>query len=338
MALTLNELAKVSTDPLEKAVLVDLLRQSDLFKILPVKTVPGLKVKATRWQTLPTVATRKIGAGYTANEGKLEQVEETLHIYGGDIQIDRVLGLDKTVIEDPFITHTQMKVKAMATKFTLDFINGDHGVDPDGYEGLKKRLTNLPARMTIDLGSDSLKVLASAATENTFLDAMHDADKRVGGANAWLMNETSYLGFGKVLRRLGLMDTAQDNYERVWDMFKRGKLVDVGLQSDQTTEIITDTEDPGDAGNDSSSIYAVRFGTSDAEADPANIQEQMESGDDGLYCIQLGGTSPTPYDPLNGGEQEAIPSKLRRIDWVVGLQQKGSYSICRIKGFKMAAS
>jgi hypothetical protein len=341
MALTLNELAKVSTDPLEKAVLVDMLRQSDLLKILPVKSVGGLKVKATRWQTLPTVATRKIGAGYTASEGKTEQVEESLFVYGGDIEIDRVLTKVTDVIEDPFTTQTQMKVQALMTKFTIDFINGDHATDPDGFEGLKKRISNLPARMTIDLSpgsGDSLKVLASAATENTFLDGLHDADKRVGGANAWLMNENSYQGFGKVLRRLGLMDTTQDNYDRVWEMFKRGKLVDVGLQTDETTEIITDTEDPGDAGNDATSLYAVRFGTTEAQADPANIQEQLSSGDDGLYVIQLNGTMPTPYDPLGGSEIEARPSFLRRIDWVIGTQMKGKYATCRVKGFKMAAA
>lgn len=321
--LTLNDYFKQSKDPMQKGLIADLLRYSDLMKIVPVESVKALRVSATRWQTMPSVAFRKYGAGYTESSGTTEQFTETLALLGGDVKFDRLSNIGD-FIEDPIVTQMQMKAKAMAFKFNDSLINGDHAVDADGFEGLKKRTSNMPARQTIDLAvaTDSLKVLASEANEQLFLDALHKAIKRVDGATALLCNEDTLIGLGQVLRRIKLNTTMTDAYDHKWDTFNSVPFVDVGLKSDKATEIILNTEDPGDAGNDATSIYAVRFDT-----------------DDGVRAIDLaGGGGPNVYDPLNGGEMEAGPQKLRRIDWPVGLFHKSQYTICRIKGFKMAAA
>ncbi|MCG8430604.1 MAG: hypothetical protein MJA29_05495, partial [Candidatus Omnitrophica bacterium] len=77
-----------------------------------------------------------------------------------------------------------------------------------------------------------------------------------------------------------------------------------------STEIITNTEAAGDAGADSTSIYCVAF----------NDRQ-------GLKGVQLEPLK--AYDPLNGGEQESTPTKLRRIDWWIGFVAFGSYGITR---------
>jgi len=319
MASTLNELAKVTVTPLGKAVIEDLLRQSKVLQLAPIESINGLRVNHARWQTLPSIATRAVNGTYTESTGQLDQVQETLHIYGGEVKVDRVLEGDKTAIESPMTTQTKMKVAALAYKVNQDFIKGDHAVDPNGFEGLTKRVSNLPTRMTIDLASsgDSLKVLASATTENSFLDGVHELIHK-SMANVLFMNEGTYLGFGKVLRRLALSATTKDAYDRIWDVFAGTKLVDIGLQSDQSTEIITATEDPGDAGNDATSIYGVRF-----------------DGEDGLRIIQLAGFGPEPVD---FGELQTQPQKMKRIDWPIGLQVVGKFAVGRLKGFKMAAA
>ena len=333
MALTLNELYKQSRDSLQQGILADLLRKSDLIGLVPFQSVKGLRVTANRWQAdqLPSVAHRRIGASYTESTGKTEQVSETLFILGGEIKIDRVLAMDKTVIEDPLTTQTRQKVAAMAYEFNNVAINGDHASDPDTPEGMLKRVSNLPSRMSIDLASsgDSLKELASTANENSFLDALHKALKYVGhrssasggpsdsGISAIIMNEASYLGVGQVLRRVSLLDQNTDQWDRTFDSFNGGVFVDVGLKADQSTEIITSTENPGDGGSDSSSIYVARFNADDAFR--------------GLQLNEL-----APYDV--SAEMETAPQLLRRIDWAYGFQQVGQYSLARIKGFKMAAS
>ena len=211
-------------------------------------------------------------------------------------------------------------------KFNDTLVNGDHAVDADAFEGLKKRVANMPSRQTIWLDASangtgaSLKVLASEANEQLFLDALHKAIKRCDGANALLSNEDTQLGLGQVLRRLKLNTTMTDAYDHTWDSFNGVKIVDVGLKSDKSTEIITNTEVVADATG--TSIYAVRFDT-----------------DDGVRAIDLKGAGgPQVYDPLKGGEMEAGPQNLRRIDWPVGLFHKSQYTIVRIAGFKMAAA
>jgi hypothetical protein len=218
-----------------------------------------------------------------------------------------------------------MKAKALAFQFNDTFINGDQGVDPDAFEGLKKRVSNMPSRMSISLAqsTDSLKVLASSTTEHQFIDALHQANKYVDGATHILCNETTWLGLGQVARRLNLYQQITDAYGKTWNALGPYNIpfMDVGLKGDKTTEIITNTEDPGDGGNDATSIYVVR----------------MDTGD-GLSGISLAGSEMNVYDPLTGGEMEAGPQYLRRIDWGVGLWNLSNYCICRISGFKMAAS
>lgn len=327
MAVTLVDYAKQSKDPLRKGFIMDLLRFSDLLKIVPFETVDGLSVSGTRWQTLPAAAFRRIGTGYTESTGNVEDIAETLVALGGDVKIDRFLTGNGNVIEDPLTTQMRMKAKAVAFKFNDAFINGDQAVDADSFEGLKKRVSNMPARMTIDLAAagDSLKVLASSTTEHQFIDAIHQAVKFVDGATHIFLNETVYLGFGQVARRLNLYQQISDALGHTWDGISSGAqkvpYIDVGLKSDKSTEIITNTEDPGDGGNDSTSIYVARM-----------------DDDEGLHGITLEGHELDVYDPLDGGEMESGPQYLRRIDWGVGLFNLSNYVICRIKGFKMAAA
>lgn len=350
MAHTLNDTLKLTRSPLEKAIVLDLLRQSQVLQMIPFDNVTALQKTANRWQTLPGAGTRKLGGSYTESTGTTEQFAETLFAYGGDIAVDRLLNKVEQQ-ENPLKLQTQMKTAALAAKINDDFINNDHalgGTAPDGFEGLKKRTSNQPARATIDLasGGDSLKVLASSTTQQTFIDALHTGLHRLGAvatagptnANiAFFMNEASMLGIGQVLRRLGLLSDHTDAYDRIWTAFGPAKLVDVGLKGDQATEIITATEDPGDAGNDATSIYAVRFGGI-ARKDASGKVSMLD--DDGIKMLQLAGTSFDAYDPLAGGEggAGAAPTLVRRIDTALGLYQAGRYSVVRIKGFKMAAA
>lgn len=322
MAYTLNDLDKVATTKFGAGIVKGLLRQSDLMKIVPFDDWSALKAKFSRWQTLPTVATRKIGGSYTASNGTTENMEETLFAFGGEITIDRLLMLDKSVQEDPMVTQVKMLTASLAFKWNDGFINGDHATDPDFFEGLKKRVAQMPARMRVraSLTTDSLKVLADVASHQLFFDAV-DRAIAYTGANTLLMNENVKIGFSQLLRRLGIYTMTTDQYGNMWDMYGKCKLVDVGLKSDQTTEIITETETAEDSGADGSSIYAVRF-----------------DGEDGLHALKLSGTSFDPYD-INGGQEfPTAPVKGKRVDVAVGLKTVGKYAVARVHNFKMAAS
>lgn len=323
---TLVEYFKASKDPMSKGFVGDLLRFSDLLGVVPIDDVEGLKVSGNRWQTLPTSAFRRLNGAYTASAGTLEEVEDTVAILGGEVKLDRILTKAKNYHEDPLITQTRMLAKSVAFNFNHYFVNGDLAVDPDGFEGIRKRVSNMPNRMTISLtpgSNDCLKVFASDANQHLFLDALDQAIKYVDGATHILMNENTWLKIGSVLRRQSTIEfnTRRNEFGKMIKSYGGVDLVDVGLKSDKSTEIITNTEDPGDGGNDSTSIYVVRMDT-----------------DDGLHAIQLSGTSPDVYDPIGGKESESSPAFLRRVDWGIGLYNLSQYCICRIKDFKMAAA
>jgi len=314
MAATLNDYAKQSKSPLKTAILENLLRYSDLLAILPFENVDALSSVVVRWQHLPTVGFRKINEGYGEASGQTDQIEESVKPFGGDVDVDRVFGLVKNVIQPVAVTQTNMKLKSIGYGFNDYFINGSPAYDVDGFYGLQYRVGTLPARQSFVLGTAGtpFDVTADADSENAFLDGLHRLSKYVGGADAFFMNENMWLGVGGVLRRLGLLDAGKDQFDREFSMFGKGKLIDIGVKADQVTDIITDTEDPGDGGDDTTSVYAVKFGT-----------------DDGLAGIQL--------DELEakwvGGDDHELedkPVKRLRIDWVVGLAGFGSYYAARM--------
>lgn len=335
MALTLADYARQEVQPLKKYILENFLRYSDLMSLIPMKKVESLSVIVTRINTLPTVGTRKVNGSYTEGTGSLEQVTEGVYALGGEIKYDRVFDLVKNTIEDPAKTHTEMKVKALAFAFNDNLINGDHAVNVDAPEGLNKRLASyLPSRQSLSIGS-AFDVTASAANMHKFIDYMHDGmskaglrkapmirpkrgDKQPAKTGAILMNEATYLGVGRVLRRLGLLQTTQDAYGREFESFDGVPLIDVGLKGDKSTEIITNTY--GAASNETR-IFFVRF------------------GDDAFTGMQL--NEPTPYDPIKAGEGAGNvtgPQKLKRIDWWYGFSGMESYYASRITGILAPAS
>jgi hypothetical protein len=83
---TLAQLAQLEKGPTFKGyVITNLLRMNPLMQVLPFENVSTLRTVAIRWRTLPTVAFRQIGAGYTANEGQFEQVWESVYGFGRKI-------------------------------------------------------------------------------------------------------------------------------------------------------------------------------------------------------------------------------------------------------------
>ena len=330
MALTLADFAKQEIPPLKKFILENLLRYSDLMSLVPMSKSESLTVIVPRWKTLPSVGYRQINGTYSESTGTLEHVTEGVYLLGGEVKFDRVFDIVKNTIEDPKKTQTQMKVRAIAYQFNDNLVNGDHVSDVNAPEGLNKRIVSyLPARQQFSIGT-AFDATASAANMHKLVDYFHAAanaaglrkaptikpkkgDKQPAKTGAILMNEAMYLGFGKVLRRLGLLQTTQDAYGREFDSFDGIPMIDVGLKADQSTEIITNTYG---ASSNETRVFFVRFGS-----------------DDGFTGLQI--NTPDAYDPIKAGEgagNTTGPQKLLRIDWGYGFGGYGSYYASRISG------
>lgn len=329
MAYSLADYAKLEEQPLKKYVLKNLLRYSDLMSLVPMKKVDSLSNIVVRWNTLPSVGYRQINGTYSESTGTNEQVTEGVYALGGEVKLDRVYGMLKNNIKDPEKDATEQKLKALAFEFNNNLINGDHAVDANQPEGLNKRIASyLPSRQSISIGT-ALDITASAANMHKLIDYLHDAIDLAGlrsapmvrvekGSNqpaktgAILVNRATYLGIGRVLRRLGLLDTTQDTYGKLFKSFDGVPIIDVGLKADKSTEIITNAY--GGSSNETR-IFCVRF------------------GEDAFTGIQL--NTPDPYDPIKAGEgagNTTGPQKIKRIDWWYGFSGFESYYASRITG------
>ena len=323
-AVTLGMVAKLMKDPLHKGIIMNLLRESPIMDMVPFENVGSIESIALRWTNLPTVAFRRINADYTPSHGDTEQVYESVYAFGGTIREDRVWKKLTNLIQDPHELQIKMKTKAMALTFSHYFLNGDHGTDPDGFEGLKKRIDNGPSRQKIRFSSttDVLDPTASAANARRFLDKLLEGIEYANGGqvNAILCNVGVKLGLGKVLRYLGasggpLLDVTKDQFDRRVYTIDGIPLIDAGLKADQTTEIIPSNETAEDAGTDATSMYLVPF--------------NMEQG---IHGIQLDNIE------IEDGLPTMSTNITTLIEWWCGLAGFGSYGPVRLHNLEAPAS
>jgi len=324
MAFTLADIAKLATDNFNKKFIVDLARhKNSLVSMLPIESIPGLEVTGSRLATIPTTGKRKLNSTWTASTGRTEEVKETVSIYGGKISVDRIAAKvqARTGMPGALELQTQALRESMIYTINTDAVNGDHGVDPDGMEGFSKRVGNGLARYDFNLesGGVSHDSLSTQAKALSLLGYMHAAANALGGVDLIVCNEKTKNLIGDVLRYLGqgnLLSSTTDNFERKFDTLFGAPLVDVGYKSDFTTEIISNTQGTDSGG---SAMYFIRKG-----------------GDEGLSLIQLEGTGPEPFDPMNGAHNGTAVE--RDVEWALGMQNTSRHSaIARIKGFKAGA-
>ena len=332
MPVTINDVAQASNDPLYKGVLLQIIESSDIIAMLPWITRNSLKVKGVRVQNLATPGFRDWNAGYDEDTSDLEEWTDGVFPFGLDMYLEKQFENVQEAVEAPSVTQSRAALAAVSMEFNYHFIEGTPA--GRGFSGLRVRVMDAatPARCRIDLADagDSEKVLADAASQHELLDAIDEAIDVVGGRSSLLvMNRVTRNCLRSILRRQGLLDTTKDQFGRRVDMYGDAKLVNIGLRADQATNIIPLDEDPGDGGDDATSIYVVRTGVPDGDASTV--------GGDGLHGIQK--NEPNVYDPLNGGEMESRPAYIRRIDWPITVSQIGDQvCVARIYGFRPYAT
>lgn len=300
MAFKLSDLAMTTNNPLKKGVITGLYKQSVIMDDLPWETIGKLSQRVLRWRSLPTGGFRQINGTYTESTGTFEQLEESLYIFGGYIDVDKQLVENKDQVIDPRAVQTQMKLKALAYDFNDFFINGDSAVTPDSFDGLRVRIASLPASQSLVCGVGSVPAInlapaniAIPANANVAANALVDTlDMLVYAVedhkpDALIMNETLIMRIASVLRRGGLLTTDKDQFGRMFWSYNGVKFVDAGYTSAGAitpgagSMVIGNTEG---AGLNSTSIYAVKYGVGDGLA---GLQKSdIETKDLGLLQTQ----------------------------------------------------
>ena len=316
MAFTLLDLSKIEKDPLKKSVMDTLLMETAMLELVPWETIGALSTKIVRYQDLPSVGFRKINGSFSSADGHLEQQVENIALMGVFSDTDKAIARAKNTIGDARAIQQTMMLKGMSYSLNDKFINGDVEVDVDEFKGLKKRIDDLNTEgftgQRVDNGGTAGDgILLNTAEQHNFLDSLDKTIYAIKGHNPdyAFMNSTLLLAMRSLLRRLQLLDTTKDSFDRTVDMYQNVRLKDIGVKADQTTEILPNTETLEDAGAaESTSMYFVKFGIGELFW---GIQEYpLEVDDKGLL--------------------ESSPVFRTEVDWPLGFAQADPYSIARL--------
>ncbi len=142
MALTLTEASKIALNEgkvFESAIIEQFASSSGILENIPFVDIAGNAYSYNREENLPGIAFRGVNESYTESAGIVNPVTETLSILGGDLDVDKfIIDTDGAGVRSQ---HEMMKVRALALRWTQQFIQGDTATDPRSFDGLRKRLT-----------------------------------------------------------------------------------------------------------------------------------------------------------------------------------------------------
>ena len=321
MAWKLSELSKIETDTLRKSVIDGLLMNSNLMEEVEWETTGTLSTTIVRIQDLPSVGFRKLNAGYSESTGHFEQKVENISLLGGLIDTDKAIARAGNTIADARAIQQQMMLKAIAFSFNDKFINGDPTTDPEEFKGISKRVDAVVAEgysdQYIDCDGDygaarDSGILYATAERHNFLNKLDELIYSIRGhdPNFLLMNKKTLLAVRSLLRIEKLLDSTKDMFDRKIDVYQGARMIDIGTKADQTTEIITNTEDPDSlyTSNISTSIYAVKLGVGEF----------------------LWGIQEYPLEVTDKGLLEDKPTYRTEVDWPLGLASIDPRSISRL--------
>lgn len=266
MAVTLAQSATLSANSLQRGVLETFVQESPVLDRLPLLTIQGNAYAYNQESSLPGIAFRLVNEAYTESTGVFSQATESLVIMGGDADVDRFIVQTRGNLNDQRAAQTALKVKAASYKFSDYFFNGDVTVDTKGFDGLKKRLTG---NQVFAAATNGLAVSGSQAIAMAFLDQLDLLLAKVPGINssngAIYANATIMPRLRSAARWSGGFDSVREDMTGKRVLTYNGiPVLDPG-DNLAGTAILPQTETQGTASGTVSSIYAVKFGGSEAD-------------------------------------------------------------------------
>lgn len=153
MALTLVEAAKGEGDLFTRGVIETFIENMRITQVIPFRDIEGSADGISQEAVLPDAQTRGVNEAFSQSEGRLEEIIQSLKIYGGDIGVDPYITATKG--EDQAARQVAMKIKAISNRWVTDFFKGDSLADPRDFDGLQLRLDGFNL---IDLSNAALSL------------------------------------------------------------------------------------------------------------------------------------------------------------------------------------
>ena len=281
MVLLLEEAAKLSTDVLQRGVVETIVKESPILQMLPFMTIEGNSYKYTQENTLGSADFYGVNATWTESTATFTQQSSTLSILGGDADMDNFIQRTASNLLDQRAIQVAKKAKAVAQRFESTFIYGDMAVDPNGFNGVRKLISNPDQVVTAGANGASLTT--------AMLDDVIDRVKG-GKPEILLMSKRSR-------RKLKSLLVASAHYvERGESSYGRQVMMYDGIPV-EVTDFQPDSEVVGSSGAVCSTIYALNFAAEEA-----------------LSGLQNGGV-----EVIDVGQLETKDASRVRIRWYCGL-------------------
>lgn len=329
MAWTLADAIANEKDPLRKGVLQVFWLESNLMAAIPWETYKRLRITVTRLNrlSLSKPGWVPMGTAYGEATPDFDSLQEEAMKLGRDIDtIKEYADLDGE-FEDLRALGAEAALKAIVYEFNLAVINGpntnaDGTANPASLIGIRQRIDDLDggpglgdARLATGANGVLFGPTATAANANTVLDTLNRSIYFIDGhAPDWAFcNQTFLLGLESQLRRAGLFATTRDQYERMVYVYRDVPFYDVGVQVDQSTPVLTDTETMGSS-VDCTSVYMGRNGID----------------------THFGAWEMNPLDVRDLGELQTTPVYRTRVDWAPGLANWHPRALSRVEGIRAA--
>jgi len=310
MALTLLESAKGTKDYLRQGVIKIIVETSPILQFIKMKTIQGNAYRYMIEAQLPNVAFRAVNSTWTRSAGVINPQAETLSIMGGEVTVDNFQVNTEGNIYNLKAKQYELFSRAMAINFSQTFFEGDTNIDPNAFDGLRRRITG------------NQLVLAGANGASLQLDVLDQSiDTVIGDAEGKFMfcNKTLRRNIttrARTLQGSVLVDTQPDEFGRQQTAYA-GVPIYVIERSDDASTILDFDETVGSS-NVTASLYICRFGNEDF-----------------VFGIQGQGGDLQVKD---FGEMETEPSHLGRAEWYVGLVVTHPRSAMRYYGLLPAAT
>lgn len=295
--LTVLEASKLNDNPLAQGIVEIIASANPVLERLPFVSISGNAFRYSREGSLPGIAFRGYGEGYTESTGIVNPQVESLTIMGGDSDYDVALVKQNAgQSNDLRAAHDAMKAKAASLTWLKTFFDGDSVANPKEFDGLNRRLTGGQV-VSLATGGGTLTL----AKVDELVDAVN------GTPDLLLMSKA-------MRRKIGALASGTAAVQMSVDLLGRPMMayagVPIGVVEDDAsgTAILAFDEDDGFGNLDTTSIYALRFGL------------------DALHGIQT-----APIDVRDLGEIDSKPAMRTRIEWYSGLVAKHPKCAARLR-------
>lgn len=304
MALTLPEAAKGEKNVFVRGVIETFVEDQRIAQVIPFRDITTGLDGITQESVLPAAETRGVNEAFASSEGRIDEIIQSLKIYGGDIGIDPFITATKG--PDQAARHIALKIKAISNRWTLDFIKGDSAANARDFDGLQNRVGAAGSFNAISAGTTT----GGAALSLALFD---EAIMRAHGARYLLMGRGMSVRLTQSARTGTISNVETGTNEFGNPIMKYNGLEIVPVTDNSMNDNIlgfTEVDQPAGGSNDTaSSIYIVGV------------------GDNGIEGIQNGKFRVRGLGETGGA---VIPSVDTRVEWYNNFHVNHPRSVIRV--------